>query len=1517
MKILNKKLTSSLILIFILLSTVIYARPVTDIFSGGLIQINNFFENEGYAPYAKAIDFFFFSILFIAIYMMGARYAFKEIKRPEQVIVILLGLMTAFLLVLADISAVILLPYIQWLLYTLLFILYWWLLKGIQNKFWRFVLALLLTILTIALIQGLFNTLTAPQAPELGVPSFGLGGIGGFFKDLFGSFKGIDLGGVSAPGVPPWMKDLFGLPSVTTPTGPTPLPGITTPGGGAGGGAGGGGGIGGTPWYKNQWTYLIPLAILLLALAIWGGAKLRKKGEGKKEEEGKEAGKQQTTESIEIQKIIQEIDVYLKLKYEILKKIYIIYKRKNLLNPDPTEYYSLDKYHKKIKELLDKDASYLLDPDTHTGQDLFEEGNKVHELIKTEIGLGKALVELLSMEYKLSGFKDKKGDIQKWAESTIKEFVKSKEEFDSKTDEYKQYHNQLMAYFNKLVKISDNAKSNIHDYFEITKKHIEKEQELEKLLDPKKLEELVKTARVKQWLELVEIKTVESRNFSGISKFVKDERDFLKKYLFPAINQERGYLRYIKRLIELLASKMEIKVIVQDLKVYEKGILEGEEKWSDITESRLKPGIKYGTEIKVATRVFRGPESGELNPRFIAQCYVYKYASDKTESEIHPGGRPKPPWIPIKKTKNMSSIEFRNLIEKYKQTEEYKKKLEEYEDAINQRNIQLLLHTKPVQKTIEEVLEFESTKDFGTLEPGKYKIVVYVKSILKEQELAMKEDLALQNKDNPNYVNLDYPNALTRYGWDTKHVDIFIQSLPETKIEVEIEPKEVRKKIKNEEGIDEGTDFKITVTAIEGKPPFTVYYDILKDPIIGAENPPIFVLERPIHVDLKDPYIFTQRIIISNLDDRYLNKDKNYLIHGKYLIRIYVTGSSGIERLDKKDETIKIIVKEPPKTEISDLIISKHVPKRVIDIRLGNIGENFKWKDITNTALNPGIKYRTPIKISTKILKGISTLTASCEIFIKRRPGDMSYVMGLIDNPDEMEKIYPGFVIPPSKLIPTDAKEVEFSSGEFGNLALGEYKIYISVEGYDIAKKSIDIKIIKTKEQIIEDDKKARERQLLLNADEQEVFKKLQEFLLRIEKINSAFEKLIESEGDINSHTARQISRARDELKLVNYDTDSAIDIIRILNDNEAVEHIIYEIKRKQGTNSGWYVYYYGTNAFEFIKSTLIPYIEDKLERLERIAENPYLADETIFKRPEELIQQPLQPPIIILEPLENSSHAIDSYIRFEARVVGADDLISSGKASIHWVLKQVGTEWTLLILNIDNLAQIPFADVDGKKFEPNKEADLSVGLFDTDGNLIEINGKYIFNKISIKLTRPLTPTTRKIGEVTEPLSIPQEILKKPLATGERNKYFEGLARSRKFSQPQQYIPATSSELLNEWGGSLERKGEKEGVEKKRSLVSDYKKEFLVILNSIKEDRATLRQRISKSGLAKENMQEVRKLLSELDENIEKAGKTYKKMYLESAKSKIYDLTSLTRDVQKPVGKRIVKNKTLNKSKIK
>ena len=227
--------------ILIVLSSFASAITIGDGFRGGLLSVNNFFSGQQFQPYAKTIDFVFFALFFTAVYMMGARYAFKEMKRPEQVIVILLGLMTAFLLVLAGWSATILLPYIHWLFYILLFAFYFWLLKGIKSKFWRFLLALLLTLLTIWLLSLLTAGFIAPDTS---------GYVGPFFESL----KGISFPELpKAPGIPSAITDLFSQPSAP-PTGPSTLPPAPIPTGGKGF----------FDFLKDWWWLLLLLLLLLL-----------------------------------------------------------------------------------------------------------------------------------------------------------------------------------------------------------------------------------------------------------------------------------------------------------------------------------------------------------------------------------------------------------------------------------------------------------------------------------------------------------------------------------------------------------------------------------------------------------------------------------------------------------------------------------------------------------------------------------------------------------------------------------------------------------------------------------------------------------------------------------------------------------------------------------------------------------------------------------------------------------------------------------------------------------------------------------------------------------------------------------------------------------------------------------------------------------------------------------------------------------------------------------------------------
>ena len=142
------------------LSTLSHAGALGDSVSNGLIAVNDFFESNQYEAYASIIDFMFFSILFISIYLIGVRYGLRQVSKPEKTIAVLLGLLTAFLLVSSGFSIGSLLPFVNWILNFLLFSIVWFALKGVQNRFYRFILALLIVLLVIALLSGYFEDLT-------------------------------------------------------------------------------------------------------------------------------------------------------------------------------------------------------------------------------------------------------------------------------------------------------------------------------------------------------------------------------------------------------------------------------------------------------------------------------------------------------------------------------------------------------------------------------------------------------------------------------------------------------------------------------------------------------------------------------------------------------------------------------------------------------------------------------------------------------------------------------------------------------------------------------------------------------------------------------------------------------------------------------------------------------------------------------------------------------------------------------------------------------------------------------------------------------------------------------------------------------------------------------------------------------------------------------------------------------------------------------------------------------------
>lgn len=157
-----------LILIVILLSNIVNAQSLSEIIKENLGKFNEFLESGEYEKYAKVIDFLVFSLLFISIYMIGVRYAFRQLNKPEKLIAIVLGLMSALLLVSQGKSILSLVPLIALFLYFLLFTLIWWLLKNVKSKMGRFVLALLLTLLVILLIEGWLSGALEELAEQIG-----------------------------------------------------------------------------------------------------------------------------------------------------------------------------------------------------------------------------------------------------------------------------------------------------------------------------------------------------------------------------------------------------------------------------------------------------------------------------------------------------------------------------------------------------------------------------------------------------------------------------------------------------------------------------------------------------------------------------------------------------------------------------------------------------------------------------------------------------------------------------------------------------------------------------------------------------------------------------------------------------------------------------------------------------------------------------------------------------------------------------------------------------------------------------------------------------------------------------------------------------------------------------------------------------------------------------------------------------------------------------------------------------
>jgi hypothetical protein len=151
----------SLLVVGILLLTVpLVSAALSDSFVRVFTKIDTFFTAQAYKPYAKTIDFFFFTLFFIAIYLQVIKYAFKENTRTVKFIAILLGFMSGFLLTAGRYSIQKLIPYIPWLIFFLVAAFFYRLFTGFEwpkGKFARLLLSFLLAFLTVWLVsQWLF-----------------------------------------------------------------------------------------------------------------------------------------------------------------------------------------------------------------------------------------------------------------------------------------------------------------------------------------------------------------------------------------------------------------------------------------------------------------------------------------------------------------------------------------------------------------------------------------------------------------------------------------------------------------------------------------------------------------------------------------------------------------------------------------------------------------------------------------------------------------------------------------------------------------------------------------------------------------------------------------------------------------------------------------------------------------------------------------------------------------------------------------------------------------------------------------------------------------------------------------------------------------------------------------------------------------------------------------------------------------------------------------------------------------
>ena len=634
--------TAIIVFVAVLLAQIVLAKQFTTIFSGGLSSINELFTTESFVPYAKAIDFFFFSFLFIAVYTIGARSAFKEIKRPERIIVILLGLLTAFLLVLGGYSIIMLIPFLPYLLLLLLFMLFWWLLKGIKSPFWRFLLALLLTLLTWALLQGLFDGLAAPGLASTG--------IGDYFKSFGSSFGPLPSIGGQWPGLTgTGLGDYLKLPDAGPGATVTPVAPVTPPGPKNGGSDDKPGFF--SNLASNWWVFLL-FMLPLLGLGAFGATKAWKWWKGRK---GTEQTPGAEEDDAKLKRILDEIGKIIKLKESIIKALIDISRRKKALsNVELDAYYKITSHPNKINELIlnpNFDPAFLLDVESKPHQDLLQAAGAVTDLLKLELQTEENIIKLRIVEELLVGtdlrfearndlikkilaelkttysaIDIRKGKLVEWSEYFSKRYIKSQDAYRASPDWYKDalgvYSASDLAAAGNLV----SKKLGLFDAFRALKNgndglvykvitsltkflvyskglsNIDKE--MREILDHKKLFHWINEKRYERWQAIGKRKEEELRRYFEEEIIILFGQQSVitqgSKFQAPAfkpdsiafdIQKQIRYLQFIIKMVNFLESKKKSFTQIQELKVWHMNLENPSDSkaWTDVTQYAITP----------------------------------------------------------------------------------------------------------------------------------------------------------------------------------------------------------------------------------------------------------------------------------------------------------------------------------------------------------------------------------------------------------------------------------------------------------------------------------------------------------------------------------------------------------------------------------------------------------------------------------------------------------------------------------------------------------------------------------------------------------------------------------------------------------------------------------------------------------------------------------------------------------------------------------------------------------------